>query len=188
MTFSNGETIWCDPGHLWTIRDRGKLATALGKLETHEIQKRGLWAGVQASAVRERDFSFQMSKPLLSIRNGICRSTLIFLGFGLGTAAPIFRVLRLLLKIELISKSALSLTRHGGSGLSRDGRRLCGLGRRRSWRAEPLRGLLAASGLLNNKHVPEAYLRSSVEQRQRLLAGLSIRMGTSSLKRGACGL
>lgn len=50
----------------------------------------------------------------------------------------------------------------------------------------PLRGLLKANNLLRNKHIPELYLRSSVNQRLELLRGLMDTDGHFSDKKGIC--
>jgi CRISPR/Cas system-associated exonuclease Cas4 (RecB family)/uncharacterized protein YaaR (DUF327 family) len=52
----------------------------------------------------------------------------------------------------------------------------------------PLRGLLKDNNLLLNKHIPDIYLRASVEQRLELLRGIMDTDGYFSEKRGHCVL
>jgi hypothetical protein len=54
-----------------------------------------------------------------------------------------------------------------------------------NWRAYCLRSALREIGVLNNKHIPEQYLRASKDQRLALLQGLMDSDGTAS-KTGAC--
>lgn len=59
-------------------------------------------------------------------------------------------------------------------------------GGHKSVRVRGLTTLLRQAGLLNNKHVPDSYLRSSISQRRELLAGLMDSDGTTRANNNNC--
>src|SRR4029077_8702995 len=142
-------------------------------LETHEIQKRGLWAGVPGKRGSRARFQLPDVEAAVEYSQRDLPIDPYFLGVWLGNgSADIPRIAFAAEDRAYIEECivAYSTRREWTQPETGVGYVVLGDGGRGA--PNPLRGLLAASGLLNNKHVPEAYLRSSVEQRQRLLAGL----------------
>jgi deoxycytidine triphosphate deaminase len=172
VLLSDGTTVVCDTAHQWQTVDKNgrRYGRRTAKVRTaHEIMRTLMVRG-------ERNHQIPLAPPVqyperedLHIDPYVLGA---WLGDGTSTSAEITNAdAELLLEIEragyLVApqRTRRLVYRIGGTGHSRS----CSTGR--YVRNESLSSVLRTMGLLGNKHVPEVYLRGSVEQRLALLQG-----------------
>jgi predicted phage terminase large subunit-like protein len=164
VEFSNGETIKTHHQHLWTVQDR--RSRTWKTLETQDLMKqvwlaepgkRGSRARWQMPDVKPIVFPFSAALSLHPYALGV------WLGNGKADGAVVSYA-------PVDGESVVpALT-------------ACGYAPTRTWvqgstgvgyaYLSQFRGVLRLLGLLNAKHIPEVYLRASLEDREQLLAGL----------------
>lgn len=166
ITFSNGETVRCHLNHEWTVFDRAQRAGKQWRnLETREIAKRALRNG--PAGVRGGRWTLQLpDTDALQFPPKDLPIHPYFLGAWLGDGHH---------KTAVISHAASDI--EVISSLKSLGYAPCGQYVQLNTgvhyaRFAGVRGKLKSLGVFGNKHIPEAYLRSSTEQRLELLAGL----------------
>lgn len=163
VTLSNGEVIRCHLNHEWRVYDRARGAWRV--METREIAARELRNGPDgsrggrwtlqlplAAAVRFKDAVLPVDPYVLGV----------WLGDGSADRQKIAHHRADTECIDAIEAAGYPVTasyEQKGTGVHYTS-------------FDSLRPLLKAAGLLFDKHIPEAYLRSSVGQRLQLLAGL----------------
>ncbi len=165
LRFSDGSTIVADARHEWVVRVLARRG-ATQTLRTEEMVD-----SVSARADGARNYSIPAVPPLLvPTRELPIPPYVLGIWLGDGNAADSritcgYKDAEILESIRACGVSAEERTSsNAGSGLYILGR----TGSRRS----SIQGRLRALGVLNNKHIPTAYLRASQEQRLALLQGL----------------
>ncbi|MEC5291582.1 phage terminase large subunit [Aurantimonas sp. C2-3-R2] len=170
VTLSNGEVIRCHLNHEWTVYDRaaGRWRT----LETREIKGRTLRNGPEGRSgrwtIQLPDIEpMQWPTAILPLHPYVLGA---WLGDG-SAAAP--RIAHAQTDVEVVSaiEACGHVANRRWSQVSTKVAYATFSGPRPGVGSEmqkALRGL----GVLNAKHIPEIYLRASVEQRLQLMAGL----------------
>lgn len=165
VTLTSGEVIRCHPNHEWTVYDRASRKWRT--METKAIAKTRLWSGdrgrFQLPAVAPVQFPHASLLPIHPYAFGA------WLGDGSSNQARIAYAEH--------DHQVLDAMVSGGCVVSKI-------------RVHPTTGVhyadfvagfwpaLRRMGVLGAKHIPDVYLRSSVEQRLQLLAGLVDTDGT----------
>ena len=208
VTFSNGEEIQCDEGHLWTVWDRGKASADRyrrkvgslppgGKtwetLTTGEILARGLMAN-GAPGKRGGRYRWQMPDCYgidgEAIKTHVQPYTLgVWLGDG-SSKAPRLTLcpedMPVVLKAVEADGYAHNRTFwHKDTGVPT----LDFSTARRDLHAKgisPLRADLQAEGVFGDKHIPDRWMTASRQQRKELLAGLMDSDGHCERDTGRC--
>lgn len=170
VTFSNGDVVRCHLNHEWTVFDRA--AAKWRTLETRDIAKRVLRNGPDGK--RGGRWTLQLpDTPAVQFAEAVLPLHPYVLGAWLGDgAASSTRIAHdardqeVIAAIKACGHSISSVNVHQGTGVHYT-----------SFGGRPGRGsvmhrALKSLGVLNDKHIPEIYLRSSVEQRLELLGGL----------------
>lgn len=204
VTFSNGETIQCDGGHLWTVWDRGASSTLryqikTGKrpvgsktwetLTTDEIISRGVVLSGKAGA-RGCRYRWHLPDCLGIVGVKIDRdigpySLGAWLGDGSSRGARLtcgkHDIDAVVAGFEADGYVESARYIHADTGVPSvvfSVGKGCG--------ASPLRKHLEAEGVWGNKHIPEHWLTASREQRLALLAGLMDTDGHCEADTGRC--
>ena len=170
VRFSDGEAITCDADHLWTVHDRYASNNPV-TLTTERMLARYLLADNRDR--QSHRYRIPMAAPL-RLRSVNLPVPPYALGVWLGDGA-----------------AESSLTTFNGDDAAELARELDACGEPVIWRKHKTRGNCVAGsigktcstktsfrarlrrmGLLQNKHIPVAYLRASFEQRLALLQGL----------------
>ena len=185
LTFSDGESIVADAGHLWrtSARKQGLAADATALRTTQELFETATYG-----TRRDRNHSVALAEPL-ALPDADLPIDPYVLGYWLGdgdSAGASFTV-----HSEDLSSLAAEVAAAGyhlGEPRWRDetARVTVSTSPVRTGSRDTLSGLLRAAGLLGNKHVPQNYLRASAPQRLALLQGLMDSDGTISA-RGVAG-
>lgn len=181
IEFSNGERVVCDGDHLWetTARvDKPGTTTAYPRVPV-DLKRvrdtRELFATQYYGKRVDRNHSIDMPKPLLGEHSDLPIDPYV-LGVWLGDGTTREG------KISCGDEDLVEITRlldSCGIGTTRYAGRTCWTLRCFHKDTElPFTSTLKTSGLINNKHIPEKYLRASVEQRLALLQGLMDTDGT----------
>ena len=158
VEFTNGEIIRCNGAHLWTVYDRPNRKWST--LETTQIEQRAHWSGDRAM------FQLPTVAPLEGVEQELPIPPYI-LGAWLGDGssnAPLLTHHAEDTQIkdrfeELGAICHSSSFDKNGTGISRFNGTLSGQ-------------ILRENNLFKNKHIPDAYMRASLDQRLELLAGL----------------
>lgn len=168
VELTNGETIRCHKNHEWTVYDRASKPHQRHRtMETKRIARTRLWSGgrarFQLPAISALHFPVPVVLPIHPYALGA------WLGDGSSAAARLAYAAsdRVVLDAMVEAGCIVSAQRiHPTTGVHY---------------ADFVGGFwssLRLMGLLNNKHIPEIYLRSNYEQRLQLLAGLVDTDGT----------
>lgn len=163
VTFSDGAVIQCHGNHEWVVYDRSYAAER--RLETKYLLSQKLASGTEGK--RGHRYRFQVDANVqIQLPDADLPIHPYVLGAWLGDGTSVSGCITHhkddiahIDKVEGIGYSKGAVNVHKTTGAIRT----CFLG---------LQSQLKASGLLNNKHIPEAYFNSSFQQRLELLAGL----------------
>lgn len=164
VTLTNGEVIFAHPNHEWVVYDRPLRGWRV--METKEIARRKLRSGPVGRGGR-----FVLQIPDAEALQFPERELLMppyVLGAWLGDGtsnAP---------RLAHAESDAEVLEAIGAEGYPANNtwrQRQTGVCYATFWKT-PFRRHLKSLGVFGDKHIPECYLRSSVEQRLQLLAGL----------------
>lgn len=181
VTFSNGEVVRCHLNHEWTVFDRsaGRWRT----LETRDIAARTLRNGPEGRGGR---WTLQLpDTPCLVWPETELPVDPYVLGAWLGDGnaqqARIAHAPQDEAVVEGIEAAGFKITNR----FTQESTGVCYA------QVGGLRGHLRRMGVLDNKHVPETYLRASVAQRLSLLAGLvdtdgHVERGTGRVRFSTC--
>ena len=174
IQFDNGDVITADADHLWKIKASGwrrkeRVVTTKELIEI--VDKRKAKAGSVHIILPD---AVQLPEKFLPIDPYILG---IWLGDGYSSSA---RFTQCYTDMEEISKYILSEKYTLSESQAKKKRKVCS-----TWNIHGLYPQLRLNNLLNNKHIPEIYLRSSIEQRLALIQGLMDTDGTCS-KKGSC--
>lgn len=178
VRFSDGAEVIADAGHLWFTETR-KPEGGAGIKTTDEI-RRSLWLDYRGSA--GWNHRVPVAGPLMTWTEAELPIPPYVLGAWLGDGSSHAPVLACsdadIGVVEQIRAEGVTATRRDfPSEATRCPSYLVG----RGW----LSGALRRLGVLNNKHIPTAYLRASLPERWALLQGLMDTDGTAT-KRGQC--
>ena len=188
LGFSNGESVVADAGHLWVTRaladSPGAFGVAGGDLSSRKVRTRTTQE-IADTLTRPHDgarnHSMSMPAPLIGrkAKLPVAPYTLgAWLGDGHSASAKI--------TLHADDEEILAAIREDGwpvryasnNGSSANTYALSDDDRSQSARNCSLAAKLRACGVLNAKHIPEVYLRASLEQRLALLQGLMDTDGT----------
>jgi hypothetical protein len=165
LEFDDGANIIADCDHLW-LTHGGNKGTSVKVLNTEEIKKTLL------SSNKQSQHRIPIARPLfLDAKKLIIHPYLLGAWLGDGTASngAITKPNKLLWdQLESI-----------GYKISKDNPK----GTRTVYE---IRGKLEKLGVLNNKHIPQDYMRASIQQRTALLQGILDTDGTWNKKRKQC--
>lgn len=157
VEFSNGEKIKCHKEHEWTVYDRGLARWKT--IETQDIQKTKYYSGgrsrFQLSNINAVEFLNNEELPLEPYFFGA------WLGDGTSTAPNITSELKDIDIINNITYNANKVFVHKDTGVPTYSFSHQGI-------IQKIRNL----GCYNNKHIPDIYKFSSIENRLKLLAGI----------------
>lgn len=177
VRFSNGEEILVHPEHLWTVYDR--MAQKDKTIDTQAMVATGCWInaqGARGSRSRYRlpdQRGVEFSEKDLSLHSYALG---VWLGDGKADGAQIDMAASdeaVWRRMELCSFPITSTGAHPQTGVI--------------WSYfSGLRAVLRDLSVFGNKHIPEAYLRSSRAQRLQLLAGLMDTDGHVEKETGRC--
>lgn len=163
VTFSDGAVIQCHGNHEWVVYDRSYAAER--RLETKYLLSQKLASGTEGKRGHRYRFQVDANVPI-QLPDADLPIHPYVLGAWLGDGTSVSGCMTHhkddiahIDKIEGIGYSKGAVNVHKTTGAVRTNF----LG---------LQSQLKAAGLLNNKHIPEAYFNSSVQQRLELLAGL----------------
>lgn len=172
VEFTNGEIITTHREHLWSVCDRRSYPQLLKTLETQELAK-DVWIGEKGVRggrarwllpdIQAIEYPFQ-ELPMHPYVLGA------WLGDGSSTAPLICHDandLEIIKKIESLGYIITNHSTHKETGVM-----YAYFGNGFGSFDNNLRSQLKSLNVFNNKHIPEIYLRSSLEQRLELLAGL----------------
>lgn len=172
VTFSNGEVVRCHPNHEWTVYDRAQRDGKRWRtLETRDIAKRVLRNGPPGRGGR---FTLQLPEvsaldfpaALLPLQPYVLGA---WLGDGSSSGPRLAHAQGDQEVVDAVEACGYPASRRWSQLSTQVGyAEFCGKRGVGSEMQRALRGL----NVLNDKHVPELYLRASVEQRLQLLAGL----------------
>lgn len=194
VSFSNGEKVISDAGHLWYLSDRrskgkngGNHWGNAGIKTTEEISQNFL---VQ-NYVNGRGYRVRCRRYSLPVTGGIGGDNIdlpihpyvlgYWLGDGHSAAATITTAdMDVIEHIKSLGYPVIKKSAHYAWSLS-DGTR----GGNKEKKEKTVGGKLNKLDVLNNKHIPSIYLRASRAQRLELLCGLMDSDGTVSEK-GKC--
>lgn len=205
LTFSDGASIVADDEHLWVTRTRRERLRAWGSsAERRSIRRatRPLRGNGKRPDLALRNTKMAATKmlPLESVRDTKSLAVSVDLGGRINHSVDVAGALQLPAREVLIDPYVLGAWLGDGSS---DSGSLAGIdeeiftsvanaGYVITRRADPyVRGVLGIQkqlnilGVLRNKHIPQAYLRASHEQRLALLHGLMDTDGHCD-KRGQC--
>ena len=172
VTFSDGTSVICDDDHRWVV----ETGYARGRRE-EIIEARFLAANLRNPVTGQRHLRVPLGKPLDLADASLPIDPYVlgcWLGDGTASSGAITKPDDELFK-HIEARGYTVLPRH---------RVARGVGSRT---VVNLSGQLRAAGLLNNKHIPQSYLRASSEQRLALLRGLMDTDGTANIaRRGEC--
>jgi predicted phage terminase large subunit-like protein len=176
VTTTRGEEIWCHPQHEWTVRKRRRLHWET--LTTAELATQELHTGRLGHRGSRFLYQLPQTEPLQYSQRDLPMDP-YSLGYWLGNGslgkplvthdredlAPVVAMVR-------AGYSVSAVHPHRTPGYERvRATSLAGLFTRKG-QPSPLRLDLLAAGVLHHKHIPEAFLRGSIDQRLALLAGL----------------
>lgn len=170
VRLTNGDVIRCHPNHEWTVFDRSRGAWRT--VETRYMAGRALRCGPEGRGGR---FIFQLPDvKALEFPEAELPLHPYVLGawLGDGTAASTrmahdVKDVAVVQAVEALGHAVSSYFVQPGTGVA-----YTSFSGPRPGVGSSMQKALRALTVLNNKHVPESYLRSSVEQRLQLLAGL----------------
>lgn len=167
---TNGEIIYAHPNHEWRVFDRarGEWRT----LETRQIKARAMRVGPVGRGGR---FVLQLpDAAALEFPEADLKIHPYVLGAWLGDgSASCTRIAHARTDTEVVDEiERLGYPKSNHFVQENTGVAYTDFGGPRPRVAGPFRRALSGAGLINNKHIPEEYLRASVGQRLELLAGL----------------
>lgn len=178
VEFSDGSSIVADADHQWYVKDRYsikdggfKVLTTRGMIDRVFVGNR-VWS--------EHRYSIPMTKPLDLAKKDLPIDPYV-LGVWLGDGTSAINRLT-------ISDGDLEILDHirdCGYEVEKANQPITYIVGKRKDGNKSLKTVLSELGLINNKHIPDIYLRSSVEQRFELLRGIMDTDGSIS-KRGYC--
>lgn len=185
VKFSDGEEIVADAGHLWQVKDR------YSDKEFHVLKTSEMVDRVVLSTKRgwtERRYSIPIAKPLNTkeVELPVDPYVLgVWLGDGDSNGATLTcddKDFELIENLENVGcpvekknqKQRYSMGKTRGNGIGS--------------MKNSLRAKLRSLGVINNKHIPKIYLRSSVLQRMSLLQGLMDTDGTIDKRGMGCNI
>lgn len=167
---SNGEVIYAHLNHEWVVFDRARSEWRV--METREIKRRTLRVGPEGRGGR-----FVMQLPDATALDFPVRDLPLHpyvLGAWLGDgSAGSTRIAHAVADAEVIAAiEALGYCKSNSFVQKGTSVGYADFDGPRPNVASPMRAALRDLGVLNAKHVPEMYLRASIDQRLELLAGL----------------
>lgn len=172
VTFDNGETIIADAEHLWNVNS-GFWRTGVKTKTTEEIKKyiesKNTCVYIQAAdEIKSEDVNLPIDPYVLG------------LWLGDGESAGARYTQSIVDNKEIITQILnrgfeISKSFSNGSSVNSENRTIYGL-----------RTKLNENNLLKNKHIPEIYLRASINQRLELLQGLMDTDGSVDKRSGRC--
>lgn len=171
VAFSDGERIVCDADHLWTVHDRYSRQNPI-TLPTKTMVGRVLLPDSRDRVAHR--YRLPMTAPLQLPKNDLPIAPYalgVWLGDGTCRNGNVTINLDDVAEIErYVQESGESLTWRAVNAA--DGHCRTGLMTKTGSPHTSFQGRLVRMGLLNNKHIPDAYLRGSYSQRMALLQGL----------------
>lgn len=184
VTLSNGETIRCHLNHEWTVFDRSRHEWVT--LETRDILTAGLWTGERGKRGSRARFQLP-DTPCVEFQKSALPLHPYVLGAWLGDG----------------STGSCRFAHHQEDTAVVDAVAECGYKKSGYFvqketgvayttfagslnNGSEMQRALKAIGVLNDKHIPDGYLRSSIEQRLQLLAGLIDTDGHVEQDTGRC--
>lgn len=156
VTFDNGHSVVTDAGHIWRVEERGKRKSWGFPWDSKTVS---------TVELESKKHFIKLAQPLELLETDLPVDPYV-LGVWLGDGNSSSGLIS---AHEDDAEEQKKLINECGFATS-ETRRQSGKGV--SFHVFGLRGLLAKAGVLNNKHVPEIYLRASYEQRLALLQGL----------------
>ena len=190
VTTTRGQEIWCHPRHEWQVRNR--RSRRWETLQTRELAAQPLHSGQLGRRGSRFLFQLPLVLPLQYQRQSLPMDP-YSLGYWLGNGtagkplvthdrhdlAPVAAMVQ--------AGYAVSAVHHHRSPRYErvQATSLAGLFTRKG-HPSPLRSDLLAAGVLHHKHIPEQFLRSALDQRLALLAGLIDSDGTVDCKSRVC--
>lgn len=193
VVFSDGSKVVCDNVHLWQITDTcHRKPQGSETVDADELYRRvSERAGGDRIAIHIPNTApLELPAAELPINPWVLGA---WLGDGKGSTGE------LTVGAQDLDEMAGLIDAHWGQSLSRVERlttQITLTGRHHEegstrtktrqsvFEKAPLRRFLSSEGLLNNKHIPMAYLRASYEQRLELLQGLMDTDGSFNARRG----
>ena len=162
VVFDDGTKIIADADHIWNVSTLHTRRTNKPNINitTKEIYDKGLMR--KNGKTRTYDFQLPTTKPIICNEKKLPIDPYLF-GLWLGDGDTDNSVITISEKKEQLKKSFES-NGYGLKHISRDDISY--------YIQDGFRTLLAKNNLLGNKHIPQEYLRASVEQRKSLLQGL----------------
>lgn len=194
VKFSTGEEIVADEGHLWktiarrTGRAQGKRFSESDYIHTTENILKTLKVDSPSNIGQNKvewNHRVAVSKPIKTKEIDLPIPPYVlgcWLGDGNSRDARLTCAYKDMELIEHIRAQGVSVEERKSTNENSGSFLLGSNGRGQK---DSLQSKLRALNLLNNKHIPEIYLRASVEQRLELLQGLMDTDGTAS-KAGQC--
>jgi hypothetical protein len=169
VTFSDGNSIVADAEHLWNVNDRYSRKNPL-TLTTDQMKDR-LFIGKRDDR-KECRYSIPLSKPLaIEAKNLKVDPYVLGVWLGDGTSSC-SRVTLAATDFEIVHHIAMAGEDvHVRSAWKKGNTLQVHVGGNKS-RKLSLQSRLRSLGVLNDKHIPDDYLRGSVEQRLAILQGL----------------
>ena len=164
VSLTNGEVIKCHPNHEWVVYDRS--AASWRVVETRELEERTLWSGDRTV------FQFPEISPVQFPTKDLPATPYVlgaWLGDGTTGKSTITHSPKDRAVIEHIASLGYGVsTVHTHSDTGVETSSFGGTKRREGRMTRELK----EAGVFRDKHIPEIYKLSSVEQRLQLLAGL----------------
>lgn len=177
ITFKNGETVVADAEHLWFVSDHTDRNTNAptyagirrsGQVKsTREICESQSY---RSGARTHKEWSVPRTQPVQGRNEELPLDPYLF-GLWLGDGSK---------RDGTIAGTSTDNVRQAFVNAGFD----CTPYKGNRFHAKGLRTILGSMGVRNNKHVPEVYMRASLEQRLELLRGLMDSDGTVSRKYG----
>ncbi len=162
VELADGSVIYCHENHEWLMFDRSASRRCWRVIETKKMlnAKGKIW---------DNRARFQLPiKPAISFEDKELLLEPYALGVWLGdgtTGKPVIS------HAEFDVEHIMEIENNFGFTVSNESKHK-GTGVMYSYFSDGFRGALGKIGVLKNKHIPEIYLRASLEQRLRLLAGI----------------
>lgn len=164
VTFSNGDSVICDHEHRWIA--------AVGGNESSKARKSGVWPVYEAAELAERKRAGESIvipvNPKLDTPHANLPIDPWLLGYWLGNGNSYNPSLTCHLDDADYVSGRVSCSKYTLGKVCRDKRSKAVTVRIKGGMLNDLREM----GLLQNKHVPDIYMRSSPQQRMELLRGM----------------
>lgn len=189
MTFSNGESVIADAGHLWVTKalqqnpgtGQGNKRLSVGQSKTRVRTTEEIANTLFRPGDGARNHSMKMPDPIVCAQSDlpIAPYTLgAWLGDG-SSGAPHITCHEYDDEIlDGIRSDGWPVRYFGNNGSAANTYTMSTGDRAFERRGEGFVGALRAAGVLNNKHIPSVYFRSSFNQRLSLLQGMMDTDGT----------